>query len=351
MPRNELLLILSTVLLVCGVVNLASAGNVDVNDDGVVDTADLEFVDRHIGTTGEHAADVNDDNIVNITDLVLVKNAIGTTSAPTGMVLIPAGSFRMGSNDREALSNERPVHSVYVDAFYIDKYEVTNAQYAAFLNARGRHTVGSILWFDLIDERALIERVGGRYRAKAGYANHPVVEVSWYGAMAYAAWAGKRLPTEAEWEKAARGGLVGQKYPWGNAAPNGAQCNFADKNTDVSWSDKSADDGYQFTAPVGSYPPNTYGLYDMAGNVWEWCLDGYDANFYRNPVHRNPIAGPESMSDVINNYTNVEFSRVLRGGSWFNSAHSVRVAGRNRSIPRNTFTNSGFRCARTVTPP
>ena len=335
MIQKELLLILAAVLLVCSVADLAGAGGVDVNSDGVVDTADLEFVDRHIGTTGEHAADVNDDNIVNITDLVLVKNAIGTTSALTGMVLIPAGSFRMGSNDPEADSDEQPVHTVYVDAFYMDKYEVTNAEYAAFLNAKGKHIENGIVWFDLTDEHALIERVGGRYRAKAGYANHPVIEVSWYGAMAYAAWAGKRLPTEAEWEKAARGGLAGQKYPWGNTIDS-SKANY---NLNI-WE----------TTSVGSYSPNAYGLYDMAGNVWEWCLDAYDANFYRNPVHRNPIAGAASISDVINNYTNVKSSRVLRGGSWDGPAQRVRVANRLGSTPSSTYYVSGFRCARTVTP-
>ena len=193
----------------------------------------------------------------------------------------------------------------------MDKYEVTNAEYAAFLNAKGKHIENGIVWFDLTDEHALIERVGGRYRAKAGYANHPVIEVSWYGAMAYAAWAGKRLPTEAEWEKAARGGLAGQKYPWGNTIDS-SKANY---NLNI-WE----------TTSVGSYSPNAYGLYDMAGNVWEWCLDAYDANFYRNPVHRNPIAGAASISDVINNYTNVKSYRVLRGGSWFVAAQLVRVA-------------------------
>ena len=332
MIQKELLLILAAVLLVCSVADLAGAGDVDVNDDGVVDTADLEFVDRHIGTTGEHAADVNDDNIVNITDLVLVKNAIGTPSASTGMVLIPAGTFRMGSNAPEAYSDEQPVHTVYVDAFYMDKYEVTVGQYKEFVRATGH--------------RDLPDRVS-RYSPTD---RHPVGGVSWYDAMAYAAWAGKRLPTEAEWEKAARGGLVGQKYPWGNAAPNGTQCNFADKNVDYNWSDKSTDDGYQFTAPVGSYPPNTYGLYDMAGNVWEWCLDAYDANFYRNPVHRNPIAGAVSISEITNNYTNVKSYRVLRGGSWSDAERFVRVANRFNSSPTGPYFNLGFRCARTVTP-
>ena len=317
MIQKELLLILAAVLLVCSVADLAGAGDVDVNDDGVVDTADLEFVDRHIGTTGEHAADVNDDNIVNITDLVLVKNAIGTTSALTGMVLIPAGSFRMGSNAPEGFSDEQPVHTVYVDAFYMDKYEVTVGQYKEFVRATGHRDLP-----DLVSKYSPTDR-------------HPVVGVSWYDAMAYAAWAGKRLPTEAEWEKAARGGLAGQKYPWGNTIDS----RKANYNGNIGK-----------TTSVGSYSPNAYGLYDMAGNVWEWCLDAYDANFYRNPVHRNPIAGAASISDVINNYTNVKYYRVLRGGSWFYVARNVRVAFRYRRFPTDTNDNLGFRCARTVTP-
>ena len=336
MNRKGIVLILvSAVLWVCGAQGISWAGDVDVNGDGVVNTADLELVDRAIGTTGDHAADVNDDNVVNIADLVLVKNAIGGTSALDGMVLIPAGNFQMGSNAAEADGDEQPIHTVYVGAFYMDKYEVTNAAYAAFLNAKGKHIENGIVWFDLTDEHALIEHVGGRYQAKAGYANHPVIEVSWYGAMAYAAWAGKRLPTEAEWEKAARGGLAGQKYPWGNSI-------------DASNANYSGNVGG--TTAVGTYAPNGYGLYDMAGNVWEWCLDAYDSNFYRNSPRRNPIAGAASISDAVNNYTNVKYSRVLRGGSWVDSARDVRVAYRGRGNPAYAYLYYGFRCARTVTP-
>ena len=333
--KGIVLILVSAVLWVCGAQGVSWAGDVDVNGDGVVNTADLELVDRAIGTTGEHAADVNDDNVVNIADLVLVKNAIGGTSALDGMVLIPAGNFQMGSNAPEAGFDEQPVHTVYVGAFYMDKYEVTNAAYAVFLNAKGKHIENGIVWFDLTDAHALIEHVGGRYQAKAGYANHPVIEVSWYGAMAYAAWAGKRLPTEAEWEKAARGGLAGQKYPWGNSI-DASNANYLGI--------------VGGTTVVGTYASNGYGLYDMAGNVWEWCLDAYDSNFYRNSPRRNPIAGAASISDVVDNYTNVKYSRVLRGGSWLSPVHYVRVANRDFNTPSFTISYFGFRCARTVTP-
>jgi len=190
------------------------------------------------------------------------------------MALIPEGEFSMGDHHHNVgASDEKPVHTVYLDAYYIDVYEVTNAQYAKFLNGYGSNedTAGHTL-LDIGDSDCLIEKVGNTYKPKAGYENHPVIEVSWYGAAAYAQFYGKRLPTEAEWEKAARGGLVGKKYPWGDSEPDGSNANFADKNTNYSWRDKTVDDGYERTAPVGSYVPNGYGLYDIAGNVWECSI-------------------------------------------------------------------------------
>ena len=260
---------------------------------------------------------------------------LGPRVVPPGMVLIPAGEFQMGSNDAEAGSDEQPVHTVYLKAFYMDKYEVTNAEYAAFLNAKGKHVDGAIKWFDLKDSDAHIEYVDGRYQAKVGYEKHPAIEISWYGAMAYAAWAGKRLPTEAEWEKAARGGLVGQKYPWGNSI-DASKANY---HVDV-----------KDTMPVGSYPPNEYGLYDMTGNVWEWCLDAYDSHVYTSSPRRNPIVGAESISNLIDNFTTIKSSRVLRGGSWFYSAPYLRVSYRDRDTPRITYTLFGFRCVKEVMP-
>lgn len=208
---------------------------------------------------------------MNVLDLVLVAQHLGetieTTAPPVtevpqqpnpyeGMVLIPAGEFRMGGNEAEAGSGEKPVHSVYVDAFYMDAYEVTNAEYAAFLNAKGKHAEDGITWLDTGAARARIEYVAGVYRAKIGYENHPVVEVSWYGAMAYLKWKDKRLPTEAEWEKAARGRLSGLKYPWGNTIDS-TKANYNRHVND--------------TTAVGRYTANGYGLYDMSGNVAEWC--------------------------------------------------------------------------------
>ena len=245
------------------------------------------------------------------------------------MVLIPAGEFQMGSNDGD--NDEKPVHTVYVDAFYMDKYEVTNAQYKRFVDANPEWRK------DRINKRfhngSYLKLWNGN-NYPAGEADHPVVDVSWYAAMAYAEWAGKRLPTEAEWEKAARGGLKGQKYPWGNAI----DANKANYGRNVG-----------DTTPVGSYAANGYGLYDMAGNVWEWCLDEYDKSFYSGSPVRNPIAGAD-ITDVIQNYTNVKSSRILRGGSWYGTLQIVRVANRFNNTPSYTLFNFGFRCARAVSP-
>ncbi len=222
------------------------------------------------------------------------------------MVLIPAGEFSMGDHHDVGYTYEKPVHTVYLDAFYMDVYEVTNALYKKFMDATGHKAPG--YWND------------SKYNAP----DQPVVGVSWEDAKAYADWAGKRLPTEAEWEKAARGGLSGKKFPWGGDAPDGTQCNFADKNVD---------DGYGYAAPVGSYPPNDYGLYDMAGNVWEWCSDWYDSNYYTSSPKRNPT-GPSSRS-----------WRFLRGGSWAHNVYYLRCANRSGFNPSLTDYSLGFRCS------
>jgi len=241
-----------------------------------------------------------------------------STNPYANMVLIPAGEFQMGSNNGAA--DEKPVHTVYLDAFYIDKYEVTVAQYKKFLEANPQ-------W--------------GELRIDDTWDSHPVSPVNWYEAMAYAQWVGKRLPTEAEWEKAARGGLVGQAYTWGNLYD-------PSKVLDGAFMGNSD--------PVGSYPPNNYGLYDMIGNVWEWCLDEYDPDFYSKSQRRNPIAGASSIEEIINNFRSIETSRVLRGATSVYSKDSMQIAVRGSRPPTRAGDGGdesytyGFRCVKDVKP-
>ena len=249
-------------------------------------------------------------------------------SVDANMALIPAGRFQMGSRNGDF--DEKPVHTVYVDAFYIDKYEVTNAQYKKFVDANPQ-------WRKQRIPRAYHN---GSYLSDwnvndypIGKGEHPVTYVSWYAAMAYAQWAGKRLPTEAEWEKAARGGAVGQRYPWGNSIDSGK----ANYGTDIGG-----------TTRVGNYPANHYGLYDMAGNVREWCLDAYQGGFYKSSHRRNPLAGG-TLNEVVTDFTNLKSSRVLRGGSWGSQAGGTRVADRLGYAPTYAYPYVGFRCAKSVT--
>ena len=265
---------------------------------------------------------------------------------PEGMVLIPAGEFQMGSIDDEADNDEQPVHTVHLDAFFMDEHEVTNLEYKEFLLENPRWQKSRI------DKRFnkgnyLEDWSGNNY--PSGKANHPVMPVSWYAAMAYAEWAGKRLPTEAEWEYAARGGVAGKKYPSGKNTISTREANYNSHVGD--------------TTAVGRYAANGYGLYDMAGNVQEWCLDEYDADFYfvsRNS--RNPISGARTIQWILDNFTSIPEDpyRVLRGGGWFNSARNLHVADRRATRPAQTWSLAwgpprryggfGFRCVRAVTP-
>ena len=258
---------------------------------------------------------------------------MGEAMPPEGMVLIPAGSFLMGSED-EASPGSQPVHTVHVDGFFMDTHEVTNAQFKAFVDANPQWQKDNIE--DRFHHGYYLHYWDGT-DYPAGKAEHPVVFVSWYAAMAYAEWAGKRLPTEAEWEYAARGGLAGKKYPWGDDEPTPAHANFGNNVGD--------------TTPVGQYPANGYGLYDMASNVSEWCLDAWDADFYAvSDDSRNPIAGGETVQELRDNFTRIpnEPGRVLRGGSWDFSAAPLH--GRDRHTPITTFVFIGFRCVKDITP-
>ncbi|MBI3757380.1 MAG: formylglycine-generating enzyme family protein [Deltaproteobacteria bacterium] len=226
---------------------------------------------------------------------------------------IPAGEFSMGSEDGYPV--ERPVHIVHVDSFYLAAHPVTNEQYCRFIRETGSRT-------PYVDDRR-VQRENWDPETGAhppGREQHPVVLVSWRDAQAYCKWAGGRLPTEAEWEKAARGGLAGKRYPWGDEI-NPTLANY---------------DNQTGTTPVGSCPPNNYGLFDMAGNVWEWVADWYAPHYYGRSPALNP-SGPETGA-----------TKVLRGGAWLLFPEFCRVAYRFRNSPGFRFNLIGFRLARSL---
>jgi formylglycine-generating enzyme required for sulfatase activity len=222
------------------------------------------------------------------------------------MVYVPKGVFKMGSDLGEL--DEQPVHEVSMDAFWIDQNEVTHTMYARFAPSRS----GSL----------------------------PMNSVSWEQAAAYCAWVGSRLPTEAEWEKAARG-PEGRTYPWGDQIPAGDLVNFADLKSRLSWEDTGVDDGYENTAPVGSYPAGAslYGALDMAGNVAEWVNDWYDETYYKTAPQVNPPGPAEGGF------------RVVRGGSWYSTAAGIRSTDRSWYIPDGGTNYVGFRCAKSTVVP
>lgn len=257
---------------------------------------------------------------------------IKADSSPTleNMALIPAGEFEMGSEDDEAFGDEYPVHTVYLDAYYIDKYPVTNAQYKAFVDENPEWN-----WFNVLKEYSDVDYLK-HWRANSfpvSQAEHPIVNVSWYAAMAFAEWSGKRLPTEAEWEKAARGGVRGNKYTWGDDA-DPSMANY-------DWNIGG-------TTPVGVYPANGYDIYDMCGNVWEWCLDAYQEGVSMGESPRNPIVGAASVEWIVDHRNDVSSNRVLRGGSWRIPASLVRIANRNAESPSFSLNVIGFRCVSSV---
>lgn len=320
------------------------------------------------------------------------ENPIPESLVPVeGMVWIPGGEFSMGMNDPtgspdggpDPMNDARPIHRVYVDGFYMDQTEVTNAQFAAFVDATGYVTVaerkptaeefpgappenlvaGSVVFTPPTTAVPLNNHFrwwayvpGANWRHPQGpdstiegRENYPVVQVNYEDAAAYAEWAGKRLPTEAEWEFAARGGRMGQVYAWGNHL-----------NPDGKWMantwqgqfpiDNTSEDGYSLAAPVKQFPANDYGLHDMAGNVWEWCADWYRPDYYaslakENQVARNP-SGPESSYDPAEP---TEKKRVHRGGSFLcTNLYCTRymIGSRGKGETSTASNHVGFRCVK-----
>ncbi len=248
------------------------------------------------------------------------------------MVYVPAGEFEMGSGQ------ESPVHKVGLDAFWIDQTEMTNAWFATFLNEQGNQVEDGVSWLEPgAGESGIvyghIEEEDGVFSPQAGYEDHPVIEVSWYGAAAYCAWAGGRLPTEAEWEYAARG-AQGWVYPWGDAF-DGTRVNYCDASCTQKWKDTDFDDGSAEWAPVGSYPSGASwcGAMDMAGNVWEWVSDWWSEDYYAHSRSQNP-QGPDGGT-----------FRIARGGSWFDEPERVSTSVRKGLTPSSYRMHwVGFRC-------
>ena len=283
-------------------------------------------------------------------------------ASKTGMIRLPGGAFLMGTDDEEGFpaDGEGPIREVTVSPFLIDPYAVTNDRFAEFVADTGYKTEAERFGWSFVFHLLVPEQVAksvtqvpqqtpwwytvhGAYWAQPegpgtsleGRGDHPVVHVSWNDAQAYCRWAGKRLPTEAEWEYAARGGLVGKRYPWGDLLkPEGKHmCNifqgkFPEKN--------NASDGYVGTCPVDAFEPNGFGLYNVSGNVWEWCADWFHPTHHREANPQNPKGPPNGTS------------RVMRGGSYLchkSYCNRYRVAARSSNTPDSSTGNAGFRCA------
>lgn len=289
-----------------------------------------------------------------------------------GMVLIPGGTFSMGSDNRWSRADEKPVHRVYVDSFWMDETEVTNAQFKAFIDATGYVTTAErpfivegvsynpgslvfnesntefnpLLWWKY-QENANWKQPFGPGSSIEDILEHPVVHVSYEDAGMYALWAGKRLPTEAEWEYAAGNGNQPNIYPWGNEAVNSTLANY--------WQGKfpfknEMNDSYAYTAPVKNFLPNAFGLYDMAGNVWEWCSDLYHFKYYSSldtSIIANPI-GPTTSYDPDEPGV---LKRVIKGGSFLcNDSYcsGYRVSAKMKTSEETSLQHLGFRCVRSV---
>lgn len=288
-----------------------------------------------------------------------------TSGSTDRMVKLPGGTFRMGTDDVGFPEDgEGPVRVVNLDPFYVDKYAVTNAEFLQFVDDTGyttdaeqfgwsfvfedflavdqhEHVIGSVdaaPWWVGVRGANWLHPKGPGSSVLDDRLSHPVVHVSWRDAHAYCEWAGKRLLTEAEWEYAARGGLKQRRYPWGDTLCPGEawRCNiwqgtFPAENT--------CEDGYQGTAPVNEFKANGFGLYNVVGNVWEWCADWFSADYHVDGPRTNPAGPPDSESTV------------MRGGSYLchsSYCNRYRVAARSSNTPNSTAGNIGFRCARDV---
>jgi formylglycine-generating enzyme required for sulfatase activity len=270
--------------------------------------------------------------------LVFFVNLQAQPSENTEMVFVKGGEFDMGCTDKQysCHPDEKPVHPVSVNDFYISKYEITNAEYCRFLNDIDANPGGSYYGFEYIQigsDHCMIYYKNDRFVVAKGKENHPVVEVTWYGAKAFCHWADGRLPTEAEWEYAARGGQQQEEYIFSGSDTVGQVAWY--KHNYYMGSDKKFT-YREGTLPVGRKHSNSLGLYDMSGNVWEFCNDWYAENYYENSPSENPT-GPSHS-----------YHRVKRGGSFKNEAAQCRVTNREKSVPGYSQPDVGFRLVKDI---
>jgi formylglycine-generating enzyme required for sulfatase activity len=242
------------------------------------------------------------------------------------IVYIPAGEFLMGSTEMDTGVDydEFPQHMVYLDAYWMDQTVITNAMFASFLNEMGNQVEGRVTWLDASDEDVLIYQADGVWQPYSGYEQHPAVEVTWFGAQAYCQWAGRRLPTEAEWEKAARGSDE-RIYPWGDEI-DCDRAQYANCGGGLLPVDSK---------PAGASP---YGALGLSGNTWEWVADWYADDYYENSPTENPPGPVDGQT------------RVLRGASWEYDWKHLRAANRRHNGPAVSMHDYGFRCVM-VDPP
>lgn len=366
-------------LSLVGLVVLSQYACTSSNNKGEVEVADGEIATCHDNIPDRFGSPGNTSS-----------SAIEERDAPVsheGMVYIEGGEFMRGSNDDRGRKDELPAHKAKVDGFWIDETEVTNAQFAAFVEATGYVTiaekkpdweeikkqlppgtpkppdevlVAASLTFHSPNRPVALNNAaqwwewtpGANWRMPQGPGssiegkeNYPVVHVAWDDALAYAKWAGKRLPTEAEWEYAAKGGLEDKSFPWGNdpVEKNGFMANIWQGDFPVT--DK-AEDGFQGLAPVKSFEPNPYGLYDMAGNVWEWTNDWYREDYYEN-ITDEVAVNPQGPKDSYDPQEPTVPKKVVKGGSFLcnvSYCEGYRVSGKMKSSADTGLEHTGFRC-------